>query len=195
MINQIENNMNINGGGLAINITGKYESNRHAIAKIKKFTFGEVVSKLATKKFGGIKLSASDLLDAYRLSCGEPEWHHAGFLPKSYGGGMKKTYFLNEIPNISQVKNWLKKASKLRLKKLIIQETRNGIFKKQREFLNANAKRFERLSSAPEFSVEKSWEMNGKFGWFESNSRYSLPEYVSGWAFESQELMDQYYSI
>ena len=23
------------------------------------------------------------------------EWHHAGKLPKAYGGGMKKTYFLN----------------------------------------------------------------------------------------------------
>ena len=106
---QLDENKNSNGGGLATNITGKFESNRHAIAKIEKFTFGKVVSELRKKKNGGFVLSAVQLLEIYTSLFGTPEWHHAGMLPKQYGGGMKKTYFLNEIPSAETVNEWLLK--------------------------------------------------------------------------------------
>lgn len=191
----IESNMNINGGGLAVNITGKYESNRHAIARMEKLTFGEVVKELSKKKNGAFKISASDLLNAYRQSNGEPEWHHAGFLPKSYGGGMKKTYFLDSLPTISEIKKWLKVASKKRVKKTIKNYLEKIRDEKRFEFLKQNAKRFERVSSAPNFSVKLYWEMNGKFGWFESDSKYKLEEYVSGWVFESEEKLNEYHNL
>lgn len=192
---QIENNMNANGGGLAVNITGRYESNRHAIAKMEQYTFGEVVAFLKKKKNGGFEISSKELLSAYFEAVGEPEWHHAGFLPKSYGGGMKKTYFLEEIPTILEVKKILKKASKKRVKIIVKRHLDCILADKKRDFRNLHAKRFIRLSSAPSFSVELFYEMNGKFGWFESNSMYKLDEYVSGWNFESEEKMNEYLSI
>ena len=45
---------------------------------------------------------------------------------------------------------------------------------------------------APENFVETKREMNGRYGWFESSARYNLPEYVSGYAFDSKRLADSY---
>lgn len=85
MYKDLKNNQNSNGGGLATNITGKFESNRHALAKLEgKRTAGEVASKL--RKLG-YNYYAKDV----KLVC--EEWHHAGLLPKNLGGGMAKTYF------------------------------------------------------------------------------------------------------
>jgi threonine aldolase len=36
------------------------------------------------------------------------EYHHAGRLPKRYGGGMKKTYFLNARQIVFCARNWQK---------------------------------------------------------------------------------------
>lgn len=195
LISQIENNKNFNGGGLAVNITGRYESNRHAIAKIEKVTFGEAVKFLKTKKGGNFQISANLLLDAYRAAIGEPEWHHAGFLPKSYGGGMKKTYFLDETPTAATVIKWLKKYSSKSVKRLKSRFEANILEQKKSTFLKEHAKQFTRLSSVPNFAVNIVWEMNGKFGWFESQSRYTLPEYASGWEFESEEKKNEYLEI
>ena len=48
------------------------------------------------------------------------------------------------------------------------------------------------LGEAPENFVETKREMNGRYGWFESSARYNLPEYVSGYAFDSKRLADSY---
>lgn len=196
LIEQLEENKNCNGGGLAVNITGRYESNRHAIAKIEKVTFGDCVKFLKTKKGGSFAITANDLLDAYRLVKGEPEWHHAGFLPKSYGGGMKKTYFLDTIPTKEEVITWFVKASRLRVQRLFFQHRKNIMLEKQDEFLKLNATEFTRLLSTPNnYCVRTFWEMKGKYGWFESDPKYKLDEFVSGFSFDTKEKYDEYYYL
>lgn len=191
----IEMNKNSNGGGLAINITGKYESNRHAIARIEKYTFGEIVKELKKELNGGFEISAKELLNSYIKAKGTPEWHHAGFLPKSYGGGMKKTYFLDEIPTKDAVISILKNASKKRVQNLKEKYKDELLFKKQREFLNQNAKYFSRLTKKPDFTIITNTEMKGKYGWFESSSKYKLQEYYSGYSFESEDKKNEYMNI
>lgn len=183
--------MNANGGGLAVNITGKYESNRHAIACMEKYTFGDCAKHLRSKKGGAFDITAADLLRLYKNVYGEPEWHHAGFLPKSYGGGMKKTFFCDELISKKEFISILKKNSVLNVKILF-----NEICDNKKElFLKENAKRFERKATTPAYSVITNEEMDGKYGWFEAQSRYNLPVYYSGWSFESAEKMEEYFKI
>ena len=82
MQNEITNNMNANGGGLAHNITGKYESNRNALAKLDstKRTAGQVAQSLRKQ---GYQVKATEI----KQFC--EEWHHAGF----YDKGMARTYY------------------------------------------------------------------------------------------------------
>lgn len=92
---QIIENQNANGGGLASNITGKCQSNRHALASLdaSKCTVGEFAQRMRKKH--KIKISAKDVKAIYQhLFSAAPEWHHAGFKPKSVGGGMAVTYFI-----------------------------------------------------------------------------------------------------
>jgi hypothetical protein len=90
---QLINNQNETGGGLAVNITGKYVSNRHAIAKESgKLTAGEAAKILS--KILNIKISAKELVAGYKLINGcEPEWHHAGFYKGNHGSTMGRTFF------------------------------------------------------------------------------------------------------
>jgi hypothetical protein len=85
-----QNNYSV-GGGLTEN--GKFASIRHEEAtKDKgKLTFGK-----ATQMFK--KATAEDtttIKEIIRIAVPNMEWHHAGRMPKRFGGGMKKTYFLN----------------------------------------------------------------------------------------------------
>lgn len=191
----IEKNMNHKGGGLAVNVTGKYESNRHAIAKMEKVTFGDAASFLSKKKNGGLKITAKELLSAYFKIKGEPEWHHAGFLPKSYGGGMKKTYFLDDYYKLNEAVKLLKQASKIRVKKIKESYFENILIKKQREFLNENANHFSRITKTPEICIITNIEMFGKYGFFESNDRYNLPQYFTGYSFENEDKKNEYLKI
>jgi len=83
MKNLIQNNMNLNGGGLAVNITGRYESNRKALADMneEKRTAGQVAQSLRKK---GHSIKANDIKEFCE------EWHHAGFVPKK---GMGRTFY------------------------------------------------------------------------------------------------------
>lgn len=193
---QIRNNMNANGGGLASNITGKFESNRHAIARVEKVTFGEAVKELAKNKNGGLKISAAELLDIYRANFGEPEWHHAGKLPKQYGGGMKKTYFLNEIPTPEQVDEWRANSTAKREEKKTAAEIENNKKAIRMKFLKKHGVKFNRELTTPKFSFIEDREMNGKYGWFEAQPhRYNLPVYYSGWSFKSQKTLEKYFKL
>lgn len=190
----IVSNMNENGGGLASNITGKFESNRHAIARMEKITFGEAVKELAKKKNGGLKISANELLEIYRTLFGETEWHHAGKLPKQYGGGMKKTYFLNEVPTSQQVKDWKERFSVIQQEKenqKITEQKRKEIKEK---FAKKNGEVFFRVleENVPKFSVVEKEEMSGKYGWFDASYRYNLPRYYSGVSFKSKKGLENY---
>lgn len=192
IITEIESNKNCNGGGLALNITGKYESNRHAIAKIEKKTFGDVCKFLKSKKGGNFDISAKQLLNIYCDVNGEPEWHHAGFLPKSYGGGMKKTYFLDDYLNVETVIKLLKKHSRNITKSVVKNYNSTICFEQLKEFELIHGKEFSRIQTKPEFAFVKKTEMSGKFGWFESQSKYSLPEYFSGVSFNTLEILNKY---
>lgn len=84
---------NETGGGLATDATGLFESCRHALAKLDEdlVTAGQFAAKLKRR---GFAVTAVELVDWHKRTFKrEPEWHHAGRLPRSYGGGMKKTYF------------------------------------------------------------------------------------------------------
>src|SRR5690606_9839620 len=85
----IVQNMNANGGGLAVNITGRYESNRKALADLdnEKRTAGEVAKSL---RKDGHAIYAAEI----KKVC--EEWHHAGFKPKSAGGGMARTFYTSK---------------------------------------------------------------------------------------------------
>lgn len=38
--------------------------------------------------------------------------------------------------------------------------------------------------------------MNGKFGWFSSYGKsYNMPEYYTGWEFESQEKYQEFFNL
>lgn len=192
-IETLNRNKNDNGGGLAINITGKFESNRHAIAKVEKVTFGEAVKALKLKKNGGLDISSNYLLEIYTEIFGTPEWHHAGKLPKKYGGGMKKTYFLDKIPTKKEVDNWISKYQailKEKAEKKVEEENRN---KTRTSFIKKHGNYFSRLQNVPKFSFVEREEMQGKYGWFEAQPyKYNLPIYYSGVYFKSQKTLDKY---
>lgn len=192
---EIFSNMNENGGGLAINITGRFESNRHALARAEKYTFGEVVKELSKKKNGGIKISATELLDVYTELFGTPEWHHAGKLPKSYGGGMKKTYFLNEIPTAEQVKEWQERYIQHKEEQKKKQEEEKIKVEKRRKYAEKYATRFEYLKEVPKFGVVESEMMKGKYGWFYADYKYNLPVYYNGWVFRSKRTYERFLSM
>lgn len=195
--NQLKNNMNTNGGGLATNITGKFESNRHAIARSEKFTFGEVVAELKKKKNGGLIISAAELLEIYRSNFGEPEWHHAGKMPKAYGGGMKKTYFLNEVPTFDQVNEWREIYEIKNFEKKLEAEIEQKRQIAKEKFIKKYGEFFHRETERPKYSVTTKTEMNGKFGWFDvlPYHSYKLTEYYSGYSFKSLKSLNKFLSL
>ena len=77
------------------------------------------------------------------------------------------------------------------LKKLNnIKEVRTKYIEQSQKELNefnSKFKRFSRVTSEPEYGKIESSEMSGKYGWFESQSKYSLPEYYSGIDYETAE--------
>lgn len=194
---ELELNKNANGGGLATNITGRFESNRHAIARIEKITFGEAVAFLKQKRNGGLNISASELLEIYIELFGTPEWHHAGKLPKSYGGGMKKTYFLDEQPTAEQVQEWQRLYAERQAIKKQEQEEAKKREEQKKAFCKKYGTWFSRVKEVPKYGVVEFTEMNGKFGWFvvESRHSYNLTEYYSGWAFKSKKSLEKYMNL
>lgn len=184
------------GGGLD---SVKFASRRHedAISDKGKLTLGKA-NQMFAKATG---LTVAEVREIIEYAVPNMEWHHAGKLPKKYGGGMKKTYFLNSDEIVMIAKNWEDLVQKLEIQ---IEEERkakeNAKSRKERqfEFLQANATRFERVtvSGLPRFYYETNQEMNGKYGWFVSYGKnYNLQTYYSGWEFESQEKLNEFYNI
>lgn len=190
-----ENNYSI-GGGLD---SSKFASVRHEDAKndAGKLTIGEA-TQLFKKATG---LDTNTVKEVLQFAAPNMEWHHAGKLPKSYGGGMKKTYFLNASEICDVAKNWNLYAKELNtskeVEKLAI-ENKNNLEQRKHNFLIANAKRFERLPTTPKgrYYILTAQEMKGKHGWFDSTYKsYKLPEFFSGWEFESEEKYGEYLNI
>lgn len=101
------------GGGLD---DSKFASRRHEDARNDKgkLTFGEA-TQLFKKATG---LDTDTVIEILEHTVPNMEWHHAGKLPKSYGGGMKKTYFLNAHEICECAKNWDANIEKLNLSKI-----------------------------------------------------------------------------
>lgn len=182
------------GGGLS---DGKFASNRHEDAKFDdgKLTLGKACQMF--KKATNSELNLVKQVIDYVVP--NKEWHHAGRLPKSYGGGMKKTYFLNAAEIVDIAENWDSYLEKLEISKADERkelEKKRNIEKIKQDFLSKNATKVIRVSQMPEFFHETNREMSGKYGWFCSYGKsYNLPEYYTGWEFESQELMNEFNKI
>jgi hypothetical protein len=188
-----DNNYSI-GGGLD---GSKFASRRHEDAKDDKgkLTLGE-----ATQLFKkGTGLEVDVIREVLEYSVPNMEWHHAGKLPKSYGGGMKKTYFLNAAEICECAKNWNENFAKLNLSKAVAKdsaENKKSFEERKLEFLKANAKRILRATNRPAFFYETDREMNGKYGWFSSYGKsYKMTEYYSYWEFETQEKYNEFLNI
>lgn len=182
------------GGGLA---NTKFASRRHEDAKYDeaKLTLGEATQLF--KKATGLDIDTVREVIEYAVP--NMEWHHAGKLPKSYGGGMKKTYFLNAQEICDIAKNWDTYIEKLNLSKIAAKnaaEEKNNFEARKLEFLKANAKKIERVTSTPMFFYKTAQEMNGKYGWFDSTYKsYNMTEYFSGWEFESEEKYHEFLNL
>jgi hypothetical protein len=87
------------GGGLD---GFKFASRRHEAARrdLGKLTLGEatILFKKATGR------TTDQVKAVIKYAVPSMEWHHAGKLPARYGGGMKRTYFVNstEITDIAK---------------------------------------------------------------------------------------------
>lgn len=189
-----EDNYSVGGG---LSDSGKKASNRHedALNDDGKLTFGKAAAMF--KKATGCEVAFINEIFHYAVP--NAEWHHAGFLPKSYGGGMKKTYFLNSAEIVEIATNWQNLVEKLEISKT---EKRNAAEEKKNlevrklEFLQANAKKIERTTKTPELFYETGREMNGKYGWFSSYGKsYNMTEYFTGWAFESLEKYNEFKNL
>ena len=182
------------GGGLD---GSKFASRRHEDAKYDegKLTLGEATQLF--KKATGLEIDT--LREVIKYAVPNMEWHHAGMLPKSYGGGMKKTYFLNASEICDCAENWDAYLEKLSLSKIATKnaaEIKKNLENVRLEFLQANAKKVERTTTRPTFFYKTAQEMNGKYGWFDSSYKsYNMTEYFSGWEFESEEKYHEFLKI
>ena len=60
----------------------------------------------------------------------------------------------------------------------------------------ANAKKVERVGTKPAHFYCLYSECNGKYGWFDASKNiYNMAEYHTGWAFETQELYNEFLNI
>ena len=188
-----EDNFSIGGG-----LDGeKFASRRHEDAREDggKLTLGEATQLF--KKATGLDINT--VREVLEYTVPNMEWHHAGKLPKSYGGGMKKTYFLNASEICECAKNWDENILKLNIskaEKIKQAEEKQAFESRKLEFLNNNAKSVRRIANQPTFFYETDREMNGKYGWFSSYEKnYTMTEYYSGWEFETEEKKNEFLTI
>lgn len=181
------------GGGLEAG-TGMSRRNWDAKNDEGKLTV-DVASRKISEIFGVEKNIVKEIFENnFSL-----EWHHAGFLPKSYGGGMRKIFYVSADQMLDVVRNFealLQKESEREAKKKNDQELEKSREARQREFAKTHGVFFSRVTTIPPNAVITEREMNGKYGWFNSQGKsYNLPEYFSGVAFASSELENQYRAI
>jgi len=146
------NNYNVGGG---LSESGKKASNRHedALNDSGKLTLGKAAQIF--KKATNVDIELINEVIKYAVP--NMEWHHAGFLPKQFGGGMKRTYFLNanEIVNIAM--NFNDIVSKLEIEKSIkrneieIEKSKAQI---ELDFLKENATKVFRVRVKPQYFYE-----------------------------------------
>lgn len=188
-----ENNFDIGGG-----LDGeKFASRRHEDAKGDngKLTEGEATQLF--KKATGESLEVTK--EVINFAVPSMEWHHAGKLPKKYGGGMKKTYFVNAKEICFIAENWYKLVKSLELHKIEIENKQNlkkNFEERKNEFLKSKAKKITRSKEMPKYFIKTAQEMEGKHGWFDSSYKsYNLTEYFTGWEFDNEDNYKEYFNI
>lgn len=188
-----ENNYSV-GGGLS---NGSFASNRHQDAKYDEGKLTEGQATQIFKKATELEIEVVKTVINYAIP--NMEWHHAGKLPKAYGGGMKKTYFLNATEIVDLATNWDNYFEKYQISieaKRNAEQIKKELESKKLEFLQANAKKIERLGTKPTYFYCLYSECNGKYGWFDASKNiYNMAEYHTGWAFESQEKYQEFLNI
>jgi hypothetical protein len=188
-----ENNYGI-GGGLS---SGKFASNRHEDAKEDggKLTLGEATKLFKTAT--GCQLEY--VKEVIKYAVPNMEWHHAGKLPKAYGGGMKKTYFLNAAEICGIATNWQSLCEKYEISVQVAKnaaDIKKELETKKLEFLEANATKKVRIEKRPQFFYETNCEMAGKYGWFCSYGKsYNMTEFYTGWEFETEKLYQEFLKL
>ena len=87
----------------------------------------------------------------------------------------------------------IKSKAILKLKNNIKEIRKEYIQRAQKEFndFNSKFKRYSRISSSPKYGETSEVEMNGKYGWFSAQSKYSLDRYYSGIDYETEENQKQ----
>ena len=188
-----EDNYSI-GGGLA---NGVFASNRHQDAK---FDEGKLTEGKATQLFkNATDLDTETVKGVINTAIPNKEWHHAGKLPKQYGGGMKKTYFLNAAQLVDLATNWDKYAENFiifNLAKKAKDQEKKDLEQKKNDFLKANATKRVRIEKMPTYFIVTGKEMNGKHGWFNSwDKSYNMTEYYTGWEFENEQTYKNYFNL
>ncbi|CAA0186941.1 hypothetical protein [Tenacibaculum maritimum] len=178
-----KNNFDI-GGGLAPN---KFASNRHQDAKKDqgKLTLGEAsqLFKKATKD------NLTTVKKIIKAIIPHMEWHHAGKLPKQYGGGMKKTYFLKSHEICEIANKYL--SCRIELEKK--EKTAENLEKEKIKFENKWAEKLHRIEEKPKYFHVILSEYNGKYGFFPtSKGVYNLTEYFTGLKFRSKKKLKEY---
>lgn len=182
------------GGGLS---SGAFASNRHQDAKYDDGKLTEGQATQLFKKATGLEIEV--VKDVIKYAVPNMEWHHAGKLPKQYGGGMKKTYFLNANEIVDLATNWESYFEKYQISieaKKTADQIKKELESKKFNFLQANAKKVERVINEPIYFYCLYSECNGKYGWFNAlKNTYNMPEYHTGWEFESQEKYQEFLNI
>lgn len=137
------------GGGLDNN---KFASNRHEDAKYDEGKLTEGQATQLFKKATSLDLDMVKAIINYAVPC--MEWHHAGKLPKQYGGGMKKTYFLNAKEICDLATNWESYYEKYQISletKRTAAEYQKGLDQKKEAFLNQCAVKKIRVETKGKF--------------------------------------------
>lgn len=184
------NNYSIGGGTVGY----KFASNRHEDANndAGKLTLGKATQLFAK----ATNLETEFVKELLQYAVPNMEWHHAGKLPKQYGGGMKKTYFLNAEEIVEVATNFDSYVNKLEIakqdEKIKLENAKNRDAIRE-QFLKENATKIVRVENKPNFFYEIDREMNGKYGWFSSYGKsYNMTEYYTGWVFESEEKFNEF---
>jgi hypothetical protein len=111
---------------------------------------------------------------------------------------MKKTYFVNskQITDIS-INFEQYKEEYYTIIKRIQQLEQNKKLKEEKisEFCNKYATKLFREKTKPEYFYTTEIEMNGKFGFFPSQSKYNLPEYYTGYKFQNATIYNKFLKL
>lgn len=187
------------GGGL--HESGKFASNRHedAINDEGKLTQGKFAQMI--KKATDVEISTINSLIDFIFP--NLEWHHAGKLPKQYGGGMKKTYFINAKEICDFATNFYTYLEKYNLyleEEKVRLENRKNKEQIKSQFAKENATKIERMAKNKienfDLFVEIDRECNGKYGWFSASKNfYRMEEFYTGYQFKNEEDLKKYYSL